>query len=55
MEADETDDVPERRVGLPLVRMQHDPRHEAPILVLRELAGGHQLAQGEPRRHRAWP
>jgi hypothetical protein len=33
MEADETDDVAVRWVGLPLVQLQHDPRRGTPILV----------------------
>jgi hypothetical protein len=49
VEADETDDVAERRVGLPLVQLRHDPHRGAPILVRRELTGGYQVAQGKPR------
>jgi hypothetical protein len=55
VETDEADDVAKRRVGLPVPRRWLDPRRGTPILVCHELAGGHQLAQGKPRRRRARP
>jgi hypothetical protein len=55
VEADEDDDVAERRVGLPVPRRRVNPRRGPPILVRRQLAGGHQLAPGQPHRRRARP
>jgi hypothetical protein len=55
VEADEADDVAERRVGLPVPHRQVNPRRGLPVLVRCQLVGIHQLAQGQPRRRRARP
>jgi hypothetical protein len=55
VEADEANDVAERRVGLPVRRRRVDPRRGLPVLVRRQLAGIYQLTQGQPRRRRARP
>jgi transposase InsO family protein len=53
--ADEADDVAKRRVGLPILRRQDDPRQGLPIHVRHQLAAVLELVQRELRHRRVWP
>jgi hypothetical protein len=55
VEADEANHIATRRVGRVVPGWRHDPLGRPAILVRRQLAGGHQLVQGQPRHRRALP
>jgi hypothetical protein len=55
VETDEADDVARRRPRVPVRRRRDYPRCGLPVHIRRQLAGVHQLAQGQPRHRRARP